>query len=154
MPSSEINKNPPPPHELSSSPIVRWWLFAIGWIMIALGVIGIAIPGMPTTVFLIAAVWAFSKSSIRFQMWLWDHRVLGPPVQAWYQYRVIPVRAKILAVAMMFASVIYMFVINDGNWMPTLLLSVVLVPVGLYICTRSSNPPSHIEDGFQKLDEW
>ncbi len=121
--------------------MVRWWYFTMGWAMIVLGVIGIIIPGLPTTVFLIVAVWAFPRSSARFQLWLWQHRVLGPYVRDWYQYRVIPLRGKILAVVTMIASIIYMAVVSDGEWMPPFLLSGVLLPIGLYICTRSSSPP-------------
>ena len=142
MPPPEINEIPPPLTELASSPVVRWWYFTMGWIMIALGVIGIIVPGLPTTVFLIAAVWAFSRSSTRFQVWLWEHKVLGPSVRAWYQYRVIPVRGKILAVAMLTASVVYMALITDGDWVPPFLLGGALVPIGLYICTRASKPPT------------
>ena len=65
-----------------------------------LGLVGIFIPGLPTTVFLIIAFWAFSKSTERFQNWLWFHPKFGPPIRAWHMHRVIPVRAKIFAAAM------------------------------------------------------
>ncbi len=158
MPAPETNKNTPldepPPYQLSSSAVIRWWLFAFGWVMILLGVIGIAVPGMPTTVFLIAAVWAFSKSSLKFQVWLWEHKILGPPVRAWYQYRVIPVRAKFIAVLMMMASVVYMAFAYDGDLIPAALLGVVLIPVGLYICTRASKPPVAPKEKIERVDEW
>ena len=154
MSPPEINKIPPPPNVLVSSAIMRWWLFAVGWLMIALGVIGVLVPGMPTTVFLIAAVWAFSRSSVRFHIWLWEHRVLGPPVRNWYQYQVIPARGKVLAITMMLASVIYMAVINWGDWMPPFLLGIVLVPAGLYIYTRNSKPPLESNGDIEKTDEW
>ncbi|NQV44049.1 MAG: YbaN family protein [Rhodospirillales bacterium] len=154
MTSPDINKIPPLPNVLVSSSVVRWGLFAVGWIMIALGGIGILVPGMPTTVFLIAAVWAFSRSSVRFHKWLWEHRVLGAPVRDWYQYRIIPLRGKILAIAMMTASVIYMAMINQGDWIPPLLLGIILVPVGLYICTRNSKPPLTSSDSVERIDEW
>ncbi|MEL0022405.1 MAG: YbaN family protein, partial [Rickettsiales bacterium] len=68
------------------------------------GLIGIVVPGLPTTVFLLMAAWAFSRSSERFQNWLLAHPRLGPPVIAWRERGAIPARAKILAVAMMSVS--------------------------------------------------
>lgn len=140
----ETNEIPAPPSVLAGSPLARWSFFAIAWFMVVLGIVGIVVPGLPTTVFLIAAVWAFSRSSARFQIWLWEHNVLGPSVRAWHQYRVIPIRGKVLAVVMMSASVLYMAHINPGNVMPPMLLGGVLFPIGIYICTRSGKPP--IED--------
>ncbi|MEK9644419.1 MAG: YbaN family protein [Alphaproteobacteria bacterium] len=82
----------------------RYALIAFGWICVAVGVIGIVVPGLPTTVFLLMAAWAFSRSSERFQNWLLAHPRLGPPVIAWRERGAIPARAKILAVAMMSVS--------------------------------------------------
>lgn len=154
MPEPETNEIPPPPAALASSSIMRWWFFTIGWIMVASGVIGIVIPGLPTTVFLIIAAWAFSRSSVRFQMWLWNHRILGPSVRNWHQHRVIPLRGKILAVTTMVASIVYMLVLKNGEWMMPLLMIVVLFPIGLYICTRAGKPPQATDKLSEPVDDW
>ena len=88
------------------SRLLRGFLVVIGSVSLALGVIGIFLPGLPTTVFLLGAAWGFSRSSARLQRWLWLHPRLGPPIRNWYAYRVIPPKAKVLAVAMMSASVV------------------------------------------------
>ena len=59
---------------------VRWFLLIFGWTNVGIGLVGIFIPGLPTTVFLIIAFWAFSKSSEKFQNWLWFHPKLGPSI--------------------------------------------------------------------------
>ena len=69
-------------------PGLRVALLALGWICVALGVVGMAIPGLPTTVFLIIALWAFSRSSHRFHDWLYAHPHLGPPLRAWHAHGV------------------------------------------------------------------
>jgi hypothetical protein len=61
----------------------RYVLIAFGWLCVAIGLVGIVVPGLSTTVFLLIAAWAFSRSSPRFQEWLVEHPRLGPPVQAW-----------------------------------------------------------------------
>ena len=123
----------------------RWGLLAFAWMNVGLGMIGIVVPGMPTTVFLIVAVWAFSKSSIRFQRWLWEHPRFGPPIQAWHRHRVIPVRAKVLAATMMAASfgIVTLFV-ADGWELPAL-LAAVMIPVCAWIITRASEAPATAE---------
>lgn len=141
MSSPETNEIPAPPSVLAGSSFARWWFFVVGWVMVALGFVGVVVPGLPTTVFLIVAVWAFSRSSVRFQVWLWEHKTLGPSVRAWHLYRVIPPRAKILSVLMMAGSVVYMAHLHPGDPLPPMLLAGVLVPAALYICTRASKPP-------------
>ena len=55
----------------------RWLFFTFGWLNVVVGVVGVVVPGLPTTVFLIIALWAFSKSSERFRTWLWNHHRFG-----------------------------------------------------------------------------
>jgi len=92
------------PQIVLTNPALRWLLIVLGWFLVMLGVIGIFIPGLPTTVFIIMAVWAFSRSSEKFHHWLWFHPRMGPSVRNWYTYRVIPISAKKLAIATMTLS--------------------------------------------------
>ena len=59
--------------------------------------IGVILPGLPTTPFLLVAAWAFARSSPRLDAWLRAHPRLGPPLAAWEGRRAIPRRAKALA---------------------------------------------------------
>lgn len=63
--------------------VTKLMLMALGWICIALGVIGIFLPVMPTTVFLLAAAWCFARSSERLHRKLIEHPHLGPLILAW-----------------------------------------------------------------------
>lgn len=122
--------------------VLRWAVFLFGFVSVGAGVIGIFVPGLPTTVFLIMALWAFSKSSERFHDWLWTHPRFGVSVRNWYQHRVIPPRAKGLAVSVMAASFIYLVVYVADDWVLPVTMAAILVPVALYIVTRRSRPPS------------
>ncbi|NQW01539.1 MAG: YbaN family protein [Rhodospirillales bacterium] len=116
----------------------RWLLFAFGWLNVGVGVIGIFVPGLPITVFLIIALWAFSKSSDRFHSWLWNHPRLGPSIQNWHVHRVIPVKAKVLAVTMMTTSFLFLTFYVAESWVLPALMVVLMVPPGIYVVTRKS----------------
>ncbi len=120
---------------------VRWALVAFGWSMVGLGLIGVFVPGLPTTVFLIVAFWAFSRSSERFQMWLWNHPRFGPSIRNWHQHRVIPLRGKIAAAVMMGASFVYVSAFVAEDWVVPGLLAAVMVPAAAYVMSRASHPP-------------
>lgn len=79
-------------------------LLAFGWLCVGLGALGVALPGLPTTPFMLLALWAFARSSMRFHGWLYNHTFFGPPLKRWHRHRVIPLRAKIFALATMAAS--------------------------------------------------
>ena len=81
-------------------------LLALGWICVSLGFIGIFVPGLPTTIFLIIALWAFTKSSKRLRNWLLNHKRFGPILRNWQEYKVVPLRAKILMIILQTSVVI------------------------------------------------
>ena len=89
---------------------LRYLMLALGLMCTALGVIGIILPVMPGTVFLLIAVWAFSRSSEKLHLWLYHHPRFGHTIRAWQQNRAIPLRAKAAAVTMMAASFTYVAV--------------------------------------------
>src|SRR5262245_47049117 len=73
--------------------------FSLGWVMVALGVIGLVMPLMPGAVFLIVAAWCFARSSPRFEAWLLGHPTLGKPLRDWRAAGAIPRSGKIMACA-------------------------------------------------------
>jgi uncharacterized membrane protein YbaN (DUF454 family) len=74
----------------------RYFLIAIGWLCIILASIGVVLPLLPTTPFLILALACFSKSSPRFHRMLLNHKWFGPPLAQWEQSHTIrrPVKRK------------------------------------------------------------
>ncbi len=119
---------------------VRYGLIAFGWVNIGLGVVGMFLPVMPTTVFLLIALWAFSRSSQRFHHWLYTHPTLGRTLRDWHSHGVIPLRVKILAVSMMTVSLSYVTLFLAEGWTLPLLLGAVLGAVAAFILSRPSRP--------------
>jgi len=115
-------------------------LLLFGWTNVGIGMVGLVLPGLPTTVFLLMALWAFSKSSARFHHWLYTHPRLGPPLRDWNEHGVIPPRAKLLAIAMMAASLAWVTFGIAETWQGPALMAACLVPVAAFIVTRPSYP--------------
>lgn len=120
--------------------IGRPLLLAFGWINVGVGMVGIVVPGLPTTVFLLMALWAFSKSSPRFHRWLYTHPRLGPPLRDWNEHGVIPARAKVLAVAMMTLSLVWVTFGIAAGWQLPAVMAACMIPVAIFIVTRPSCP--------------
>ena len=79
----------------------RLAFLALGWVSVALGLIGVVLPGLPTTPFLLVAAFAFGKSSPGLRAWLEQHPQFGPPIRNWEENGAISRNAKTLAVSMM-----------------------------------------------------
>ena len=76
---------------------MRWVWFLAGWVAVAIGGIGIVVPGLPTTVFFIAAAWCFSRSSPRLEAWVLNLKGVGPLVRDHRAGLGMPRRAKVVA---------------------------------------------------------
>jgi hypothetical protein len=80
---------------------VRWVWFVAGWVAVALGAIGVVVPGLPTTVFFIIAASCFARSSPRFERWVLNLPKVGPLVRDHRAGLGMPRRAKFWAVGTM-----------------------------------------------------
>ena len=110
--------------------------FVLGVLMVALGIIGIFVPLMPTTSFLILAAWCFARSSKRAEAWLLEHRYLGPAIVAWRQNGAIARRHKGMAVTGMTAGFLIFFVAaHPGLWL-ALGVGAAMLACALFVLSR------------------
>lgn len=123
----------------------RALFFAAGWLFVVIGVIGIFLPLLPTTPFLLLAAWCFSKSSERFHAWLLDHPRLGPPVKDWQRYGVIRLWAKWLATAMMGVAILFPMVLIKVPVWAKIVTVITTTCVLTFIWTRPSSPTERPE---------
>lgn len=115
------------------------WL-CVGLVALSLGAIGIALPLLPTTPFILVAALAFARSSNRLHDWLITHNIFGPLIDNWQRYGAISQRAKVVSVT----SMGLLIVISLALAAPVSLIVLQLVVLGiaaLFILSRPSPPP-------------
>jgi hypothetical protein len=122
-----------------SSVIGRYMYLSLGGLSVAVGTIGVFIPGLPTTVFMIVALWAFTKSSPKMRDWLYHHRHFGPALQNWVKHRSIPVRARQIALASLLVSALIIGQTVGGLACLAFILFV-CTPVASFLWTLPINP--------------
>jgi uncharacterized membrane protein YbaN (DUF454 family) len=126
----------PPPDDRSPSgplPPHRWAYVALGWVFFGIGIVGLALPLVPTTPFMLLALWAFSRGSARFHHWLYHHRIFGPPLQRFRRDRVIPLWVKAVALGSMTASVLLVGLALRPPWYGTAAMAAVVLGGALYL---------------------
>ena len=118
--------------------LVRNLFLFCGIIFLIIGVIGIFIPLLPTTPFLLLTALCFNKGSEKFHNWLVHHKYFGPPIQDWRKRHVIRVRYKILATTMMMASWVMVIMRETIPLLGKMAFSAFLISLIIFIWTRKS----------------
>lgn len=103
---------------------VRYLLIFIGITSVALGAIGVFLPLLPTTPFILLALWCFARSSERFHNWLMQHPNFGPLITMWYSDEGIPVSSRNRILALMWLSLIISMLIIAKLWSVALLSTI------------------------------
>tara|TARA_R110002072_G_scaffold171065_2_gene324823 strand:+ start:415 stop:795 length:381 start_codon:yes stop_codon:yes gene_type:complete len=122
----------------------RFLWVAAGGLSLAVGIIGIAVPLLPTTPFVLLAAFAFARSSPRLHRWLVSHRRFGPMITDWQRHGAISRPAKQMAMA----SLVVVFLISVAFNAPIHVLAiqaVILTGVGIFILSRPG-PPSDCDE--------
>jgi uncharacterized membrane protein YbaN (DUF454 family) len=119
----------------------RLFYFVLAWCFFAVGVLGALLPLLPTTPFMLLALWSFSRSSQRFHDWLYNHRIFGAGLQNWHHERVVPWSVKITAYVSMLVSVLYTALIADFH--PAIpAATALLCAIGVFFIARCPSKAS------------
>jgi len=131
---------------VASSRLARGVWFGLGWLAVALGGIGVIVPGLPTTVFMILAAACFARCSPRFEQWILDLPGIGRSVTDYRSGLGMPMRAKVLAITMLVVAVS----LSAGLVLANIALRVAVVAVGLvgvvFIAAKVPTKPTPAPD--------
>lgn len=100
---------------LQAAQILLWRAGALT--SLAVGIVGVAVPVLPTVPFLILAAWAASKGWPSLERWLLEHPACGPHIRRWRERRVIPRRGKIWATIAMLGSAVLLQFLAVPDWL-------------------------------------
>lgn len=133
------DRDPAGPHRRGTGPVRRalWWLLA--WTALVLGLIGVVLPGLPTTPFVLLAAYAAARGSPRLAAWLHRHRQFGPLIRDWQAHGAVSRRAKWLATLTMAlcVPVLWWFSPNAwAHWPPVAIMAI----VALWLWKRPEGP--------------
>jgi len=120
--------------------VARYLLLLFAVLCLALGVIGIFVPGLPTTVFILMAAWAAARSSPRFHSWLENHPLFGTMLRDWRTHGAVSRRSKITATVMMTACAVILFVTSSRMWVAELATGVMALVLA-WLWLRPEPPP-------------
>ena len=122
----------PTPHP---SRVVRGLLWLAGSVSLALGIIGVVVPGLPTTPFVLLAAACYAKASPRLHAWLLNHRWTGPMLRDWESDRSLTRRNKAIAVGSMLLMVSFSIWSFRGRVIAQLVL-LALGAIGAWVVLR------------------
>ena len=128
---------------------MRLAFLTIGILSLALGFLGIFLPLLPTTPFILLSAYCFSKSSPRLYQWLTSNKTFGPIILEWQQHRTLPRKIKKRAVYLIiatFAVTIIFFINKIYLQFLLLLLASILVTYILRIPSRDVTAVARTEE--------
>lgn len=111
----------------TSERLIRGILIIAGFVFTGLGLVGIFLPLLPTTPFLLLAVACFAKSSKKHHSWLLDNKLFGSFIKDYHEKRGIKLRVKVIAISLLWISISYSVLFMVGN----LFVSVIMVIIAL-----------------------
>ncbi|MFN2257108.1 MAG: YbaN family protein [Desulfuromonadaceae bacterium] len=104
--------------------MLRYFLILVGFLSVALAVLGMFLPLLPTVPFLLLAAACFARSSEHFYSWLVNHQQLGPIVCTYLDGGGVPLRAKVVTIAVLWLSVGASLWMVDPIWVQVLLVGI------------------------------
>lgn len=118
---------------------VKIVLTIIGLLSLGLGVAGIFLPLLPTTPLLLLAAWCFIRSSSRLYDWLLNHPYLGEYIRNFRENKAIPLRVKVVSVAMIWLTIGYCIVaVVEEYWWAQVAMLALAVAITWHILSYAT----------------
>jgi uncharacterized membrane protein YbaN (DUF454 family) len=118
---------------------MKVFLIIVGSVSLALGILGIFLPMLPTTPFLLLSAAAWVKASPSLYEWLLNHKVLGEYIRNFREHRAIPLRVKIYSVTLVWLTIGYcILAVVDEWWWAQLLMALLAIAISWHILSFST----------------
>lgn len=122
----------------SVHPVRRFFLVAGGIISLALGILGIPLPLLPTTPFLLLSAYLFAQSSPRLYNWLIYHRLFGKYIRDYREKRGVPLSVKVGAISLLWVTIsLSAFLAVELLWVRILLFAIAIGVTSHILCLRT-----------------
>ena len=128
--------------------IRKMLLILCGFLFVGLGILGIFLPVLPTTVFFLLAAACFARSSPRFYHWLLHNRWFGSYIRNYREGRGLPMRHKVITVTLLWVTIGFAIFVVPTWWLRVILFGIA-VGVTWHVLSiktyRPENPPTRVE---------
>lgn len=122
--------------QLSQSKILRVVYICLALLSLGVGMVGVIVPGLPTTEFVLLAAFFASKGSARLHAWFYHHKIFGPMIRDWQDHKRISRKSKYMATLSM--SIAAAILIWKVPHLPSVVISIgCMMCVLVWLWTRS-----------------
>ena len=115
--------------------LARWGALILAYLFLALAIVGVVLPGLPTVPFLLLSAWFAARGSQRLHRWLYDHPHFGKLLIDWEQQRAVSRSSKRVAVTLLIVSWGIMYFQLSSPWLLAG-LAVLFIAVAGFLVTR------------------
>ncbi len=120
------------------TPIQRFLWFVAGSISLGLGILGIPLPLLPTTPFLLLATYCYARSSERFYYWLLNHKVFGKHIRNYRDHRGTTYHVKVGAISLLWITISISAIFAVNLWWVRILLLAIAIGVTIHIASLNT----------------
>ena len=111
--------------------IKKYLYMALGFFCVGMAYVGFVVPGIPFSIFLVIAAWAFAKSSKRMHDWIYNHKLFGPFLTNWTTKRIFPYKLKWVMLITMATTVAFTY-FSTGNEKAALYTGIFMILVAVW----------------------
>lgn len=108
-------------------------LITAGTLSVGLGILGVFIPVLPTTPFLLLAAACYARSSQKFYDWLLNNKYFGSYIRNYQQRKAVPLKAKVLTIALLWATIVCSVMFAVESFVVRVLLIIIAVGVSIHV---------------------
>ncbi len=121
---TKVKQNIPWLRDLRIPKLLNYLCTILGFLCVGFAVLGIFLPVLPTTPWLLLAAWLFYKGNPKMRIWLLNNKYLGPYIDNYIKYRAIPLKSKIISISMLWITILFSVYIVNPIWLKILLLCI------------------------------